>query len=311
MMPRDASPPEPASSPTLYVGVDGGGSTCRVRIRDETGRWRSGAVAGASNVYLDFQTAVATIAAAVRQALDAAAFEPARQRLRIGMGLAGVSAAAAAAEVARAWPLGGEAVLVVHDAEIACIGAHRGEDGGLIIAGTGSAAVARIGGRSIAVGGRGFILGDDGSGARLGLAGLRLALRAHDDLSPHTALTRELMGRFGNDPVAAIAWGRTARSSDFGTLAPMIVAAAHTGDPAGLALVRDTVAALGDHAAALRRLGADRLSLVGGLAAPLMAFLTEAWAGTLVAPALDALDGALLLAGCPAAAIAQAGPGPR
>lgn len=307
-MHADASDPEQAH--TLYVGVDGGGSTCRVRVRDGTGRWRGGATAGASNVYLDFQTAVATIAAAVGEALQAAAFEPTRQRLRIGMGLAGVSAAASAEEVARAWPLGGEAVLVVHDAEIACIGAHRGEDGGLIIAGTGSAAVARLGGRSIAVGGRGFILGDDGSGARLGLAALRLALRAHDGLSPHTPLTRELMARFTDDPVAAIAWGRTARSSAYGALAPAVVSAALAGDPAGVALVCETVAALGDHAAALRRLGARRLSLVGGLALPLRPFLTEAWARELVEPAFDALDGALLLAGCPAAAIAQAGPGP-
>lgn len=304
-------PAESAPPSTLYVGVDGGGSTCRVRIRDGTGRWRGGAVAGAANVYLDFQTAVDTIAGAVRRALEEASFEPGSQPLRIGMGLAGISAAAAAAEVARAFPLGGEAVLVVHDAEIACIGAHRGEDGGLIIAGTGSAAVARLGGRSIAVGGRGFILGDDGSGARLGLAALRLALRAHDGLSPHSPLTRELMARFADDPVAVIAWGRTARSSEYGALAPAVVAAALAGDPAGVALVHETAAALGDHAAALRRLGVGRLSLVGGLAAPLRPFLDEAWASRLVEPAFDALDGALLLAGCPAAAIAQAGPGPR
>lgn len=308
------SAPAPSESPlrsTLYVGVDGGGSTCRVRIRDETGRWRGGALGGAANVYLDFQTAVATIAAAVSEALASAAFDPSVQRLRIGMGLAGVSAPATAAEVARAWPLGGEAVTVAHDAEIACLGAHRGEDGGLIIAGTGSAAVARLGGRSVGVGGRGFILGDDGSGARLGLAALRLALRAHDDLSPHTPLTRRLMARFADDPVAVIAWGRTARSSDYGALAPTVLAAALEDDPAGVALVRDTVAALGHHAAALERLGARRLSLVGGLAAPLKPFLVEPWATALVPPAFDALDGALLLAGCPAAAIAKAGPAPR
>lgn len=296
--------------PTLYVGVDGGGSTCRVRIRDETGSWRGAAVAGAANVYLDFQTAVTTIATAVAEALTGAGFAAASQHLRIGMGLAGVSGPAVAAEVERQWPLGGE-VIVAHDAAIACLGAHRGEDGGLIIAGTGSAAVARLGGRNIAVGGRGFIMGDDGSGARLGLAALRLALRAHDDLSPHTPLTRRLMARFADDPVAVIAWGRTARSSDYGSLAPAVIAAALEDDAAGVALVRDTVEALGHHATALERLGVRRLSLVGGLAGPLEPFLVEPWAIGLVPPAFDALDGALLLAGCPADAIAQAGPVPR
>lgn len=301
---------ESALRSVLYVGVDGGGSTCRVRVRDETGSWRGGVLAGAANVYLDFSTAVATIAAAVADALKSAAYEPDRQQLRIGMGLAGVSSPAAAAEVVRAWPLGGETI-IAHDAEIACLGAHRGEDGGLIIAGTGSAAVARLGGRSMAVGGRGFILGDDGSGARLGLAALRLALRAHDDLAPETPLTRQLMARFANDPVALIAWGRTARSSDYGALAPVVIAAALEDDPAAAALVRETVAALGLHAAALERLGVRRLSLVGGLAAPLKPFLLDPWATALVPPVFDALDGALLLAGCPADAIAQAGPAPR
>lgn len=305
------TPPEAADLATLYVGVDGGGSTCRVRVRDEAGAWRGGAMAGAANVYLDFATAVATIAAAVAEALGGATFDPARQRLRIGMGLAGVSGPEVAAAVARAWPLGGEAVIVAHDAEIACIGAHRGEDGGLIITGTGSAAVARLGGRNVAVGGRGFVLGDDGSGARLGLAALRLALRAHDGLSPHSALTRQLMARFADDPVTLIAWGRTARSSDYGSLAPAVIAAALEGDPAGVALVHETVIALGQHATALERLGARRLSLVGGLAKPLEPFLVDGWATRLVVPAFDALDGALLLAGCAAEAIAQAGPAPR
>ena len=112
-------------------------------------------------------------------------------------------------------------------------------------------------------------------------------------------------------PVAVITWGRTARSSDYGALAPVVIAAALANDSAGVMLVRDTVASLGHHAAALARLGVRRLSLVGGLAAPLEPFLVEPWASGLVPPAFDALDGALLLAGCPADAVAKAGPASR
>ena len=46
----------------------------------------------------------------------------------------------------------------------ACIGAHAGADGGLVIAGTGSAAIARVRGKETIIGGRGFALGDDGVG---------------------------------------------------------------------------------------------------------------------------------------------------
>jgi glucosamine kinase len=283
----------------LYLGVDGGGSTCRVRLRDSRGTFLGRFEGGRANVYLDFETAVRNIRTCIGEGLAVAGLpQSAAGRLHLGLGLAGVSTDRVAASVAAELD-GFASVKVTHDAEIACLGAHGGEDGGLIIAGTGSAAVARVKCRVIPVGGRGFIMGDDGSGARLGLDALRYALRAHDGLAPHSKLTQELMALFQDDPVAVIEWGRTARSSDFGTYAPLVFKSAAENDPLGLSLVRGAAMALGDLGRVLQQHGAERLALVGGLAAAITPYLPPATLALLRQPVFDPLEGALLLAGCP------------
>jgi glucosamine kinase len=75
-------------------------------------------------------------------------------------------------------------VRFVDDAVIACIGAHGGRDGGIVIIGTGSAGLALVEGRVVKVGGYGFPISDEASGADLGLQALRMALRAHDGRTP-------------------------------------------------------------------------------------------------------------------------------
>ncbi len=141
---------------------------------------------GGANVYLDFDVALETIRACVDETLKRAGLtDEARDGLFLGLGLAGVSSAAIARQVEAALD-GFAEVRVANDAVTACLGAHAGQDGGLIIAGTGSAGLALIDGREIFVGGRGFVLGDDGSGARIGLESWRRALRAHDGLEDPT-----------------------------------------------------------------------------------------------------------------------------
>ena len=152
--------------------------------------WPQLRVVGA-NVYLDFDVALETIRSCVGETLEACRSRPSkpRARLNLGLGLAGVSSAAIARQVEAA--LDGFAdVRVANDAVTACLGAHAGQDGGLVIAGTGSAGLALIDGREIFVGGRGFVLGDDGSGARIGLESWRRALRAHDGLEDPTPHSR-------------------------------------------------------------------------------------------------------------------------
>lgn len=283
-----------------FAGVDGGGTRCRVRVRDGSGRWLGAAEGGAANVYQDFEQAVATIEATVARALAETGLT--RDHVHLGLGLAGVSAPAVADRVCAALS-GFRRVVTAHDGVIACLGAHGGDDGGLVIAGTGSVAVLRLHGQTVSVGGRGFFLGDDGSGAWLGRAALRRALRAADGLEPSSALLDALLGRFGDDPVALIAWARTAPSHAFAALAPGVFAAATAGDQVGGALVADAAAAIGELIKTLMRRGAPRVSLVGGMADAITPFLAQPLRDCLAPPLADPLEGALLLAGLAAPAL--------
>ena len=285
-----------------FVGVDGGGTRCRVRVRDAVGRVRAEVEGGSANVYLAFESAIQNIQDAVAEALVQAGAGSAEAK-NVGLGLAGISGPEMAGRVTTVLAGLGR-VTATHDGDVACLGAHGGRDGGLIIAGTGSAAVARIGGDSVSVGGRGFIMGDDGSGGRLGLEALRRALRAHDGLEPRSGLTETLMQAFDDDPVRLIAWGRTARSTDFGQYVPLVFSSARNGDPVGLDLVTRAATAIDELGAALRRLGVSRLCLVGGLASALRPYLPASLVAVLHEPLFDAQDGAMLLAGLPAATLA-------
>jgi N-acetylmuramic acid 6-phosphate etherase len=85
------------------------------------------------------------------------------------------------------------------------------------------------------VDGHGLVLGDAGSGARLGQEGLRAAVRALDGAGPPTALAgcaREVLATHPASPAAL---------ADF---APAVLAAAEGGDSVARALVDDAVAAL-------------------------------------------------------------------
>jgi glucosamine kinase len=281
----------------LFLGVDAGATRCRARLRTGVGKILSEAEGPAANIYVDFDRAVSVVRNVTAAALVKAGLNPRDAgRVSLGLGVAGLSSEAEAGRVRAALP-GWAGVTAANDAIGACLGAHGGADGGLIIAGTGSAAAARVRGRDAIIGGRGFLLGDDGSAARIGADALRASLRAADGLIPSTSLTRVLMAHFSNDPLAMLNWALTAKSSDYGAFAPQVLAASAEGDAIGRPIVEAAARALEELAAALQRLGASLITMVGGLAEPIRPFLSPALAQALRPPLFDATDGAILIAG--------------
>ena len=277
----------------FFLGVDGGATRCRARLRDQAGRELGRSVGPASNIYVDFDTGVRV----VRETIDAAvAADIAKHEIAVGIGLAGLAEHEEAERIAAALP-GFARVVAVNDAVAACVGANGLGDGGLIIAGTGSAGIARIAGKATIIGGRGFRLGDDGSAARLGEAGLRATLRALDDLEPMSGLSRALGRHFGSDPIRMLRWAVDAKPSDFGAFAPEILDVAKSGDERARDIVGEAAHAIAALAHALHARGAERIALVGGLAEPLRPYLPPDVEKRLLRPRRDAVDGAILLAG--------------
>ncbi|WP_366657911.1 BadF/BadG/BcrA/BcrD ATPase family protein [Fodinicurvata sp. EGI_FJ10296] len=280
----------------IYIGIDGGGSGSRARLVDGSGRLLGTATGRPANMATDAVAAWGAVMGLCDDALQQAGLSrETLDRTVAGIALAGLgqSRERRRAETL-AHPFRSRAL--ASDAEAACLGAHNGGDGGIVIAGTGSIAVAMVGGRTTRIGGWGFPISDHGSGAWLGLEAVREGLLAHDGLRPEGTLARAVMGRFRGDPEAVVAFRSRAGPGDYATMAPMVVDAAAAGDPSAKALLRDSGRMLGLMASRLVSAGAERLSIVGGLADPLTPFLPAAIQGTL-APALgDGVDGALILA---------------
>ncbi|HEU5273933.1 MAG TPA: BadF/BadG/BcrA/BcrD ATPase family protein [Xanthobacteraceae bacterium] len=280
----------------LFAGVDGGGTGCRARIEDAAGRVLGTGIAGPAALRLGVDSAVAEVEKACRAALaDAGLGADALATMHVAAGLAGVGRKGLMEQLA-ARPHSFRSIVYAHDATIACLGAHGAREGGIVIVGTGSIGFAVVGGREIRVGGYGFPISDEGSGADLGLHAIRLALRAYDQRTVGTSLTRDVMMRFRNDPYEAVAWMDRATATDYATFAPLVMRHADAGDSVARRIVRDAAEQIDDLVRRLCDCGAPRVALLGGLASPMQPWLAPDVQRRLVPVEGDAVDGALHLA---------------
>jgi glucosamine kinase len=281
----------------LFLGVDGGGTRCRARLVDAGGAILGESVAGPANIRISLEESVRSVMAATEHCLaQAGAPADAADRIVACLALAGASEPSDAAAAQAAFKTRFARVQVATDAHAACVGAHRGEDGGVIIVGTGSIGWAIRGGRSIRVGGWGFPVSDEGSGAWIGWQAVRRTLLAHDGRAAWTPLLTEVSREFGSDPHAIVGWMGSARPRDFGRLAPLVLHHAEHEDLAAREIMRLAAGHIDAIAARLTEHGATRLALMGGLAAGIEPWLADTTRRHLVRPAGDALDGALRLA---------------
>ena len=286
----------PASAALLFAGVDGGGTGCRARIEDANRRFLGSGIAGPATLRLGVDRALVEIEKACRVALEEAGLDGnTLSSVHAGVGLAGVGRKGALEQlVLRPHPF--RSVVYAHDATIACIGAHGARDGGIVIVGTGSVGFAVVGGREVRVGGYGFPISDEGSGADLGLHAIRQALLACDERIVGTSLTREVMLRFHNDPFEAVAWMDRATATDYATFAPLVMRHADAGDPVARRIVREAAEHIDELVRRLSDSGASRVALLGGLASSTQPWLAPDVQRRLVPVEGDAVDGALHLA---------------
>ncbi len=281
---------------TLFIGIDGGGSGCRARLADEAGRVLGRGEAPPAAARLGIERALAAVEEAARTALCEAGLAPdALASAHAVVGLAGIGRKSVQAEL-EAHRTAFGSIAWFNDAMIACVGAHGGRDGGIVIAGTGSVGLALEGGREIRVGGYGFPISDEGSGADLGLRAIRAALRAHDGRIAATNLTRTVMARFGGDPFEAVAFADAATATDYAKFAPPVMDHAEAGDPVACAIVAHAAQEIETLATRLATRGVRRIAFLGGLAQRLTAWLSADMQRLFVPAEGDAIDGALILA---------------
>lgn len=286
---------QPAPREVLLLGVDGGGTCCRARLCSPDGKILGHGVAGAGNIRFGMAAGFAAVHLATEGCFRQAGLDRHAVNIIACLALAGASEPGLLAQ-ARAQPNPFFRTVVTTDAQAACVGAHSGADGGIIIVGTGSIGWARVGGRELRVGGWGFPLSDEGSGAWLGFAALQRVQRAFDGLIDWTDLLGAIFNHFDRDPHRIVSWMHTALPRDYAALAPLVVAHAREGDPLARDLMREAAASVERMIERLRDQQVDKMSLMGGLAEHIEPYLSLSTRQTLDPPEGDALSGAVLLA---------------
>ena len=276
-----------------FLGIDGGGSRCRARVRDVSGRLLGEAIGGSSNIYQDFRGALGNIIATASEAAEKARMKTAL--LHAGLGLAGIVTSVGVERIV-AEKLPFASVTADNDAYVACVGAFAGSDGGIVIAGTGSIGFAVIKGVRHMVGGWGFALGDHGSGAWLGHHAVRRAALSIDGLLQPTPLIEEVLSRVGRNRFDLSRWSERATPKDYAEMAPLIFDCAAKGDVVGMTIVIEGAAAISTLGRALLARGAGKLCLLGGVSKVYPPYLDADVKKALTVPGADALDGAIMMA---------------
>lgn len=270
----------------FFLGIDGGGTGCRAAVADAGGHILGRGTGGPANINTNLDSAAASIMDATSQALKGTGATAGE--LVATLGLAGGGMRAATERLGALLPFA--RVQIVNDGMTTARGALGPDDGILAAIGTGSVFAEQRGGRIRQVGGRGFLLGDEASGAVLGRTLLAKALRAADGFAAMTPLLQQVLDECGGIQ-GIIGFSNTARPVDFGSFAPRIVT---SNDPAARQIFDDAVRQVGHAIATLQR--GDRLPVVfaGGLGSYYAARLRGDW--PVQEPRGTAVDGALDMA---------------
>jgi len=239
------------------LAFDSGATATRAGLYDRTGRLLGEAQGGPSNpaesgvdAGLDIMADLARELLGREGAVDMAAAGVAGAgteavRTAIAGGLCRVTGAARAVVSDDRWPL-----LVAN--------AGRGR-GIVVISGTGSSVLARSqDGRTLCLGGRGRLLGDEGSAYQLAARALRACTRAVDGTGPATGLLDRMLEATGCSRFAELdLWCLHAAKSDIAALARGVVDLAEAQDPVAGDCVRTEAVALARQVQA----GLERLAL--------------------------------------------------
>ncbi|WP_176730400.1 BadF/BadG/BcrA/BcrD ATPase family protein [Devosia insulae] len=302
--------------PRYYLGVDGGGTNCRIRLANENLETLADAAGGRSNLQIEAgEPAFRSITEGTKEVFQKAGIDIAEAKNTYAcFGMAGGRLPSARdAFEQRPWPFA--KVRVYDDIDIARAGAHGGEDGAVIIVGTGSAALAMVNGQRHQCGGWGFQIGDQMSGAILGRELVRRSVEATDGLLPASPLTQAVIEKLGGSIDAVMDWsfpqdprgpmpaGNGAPSTllgrapaEFGALIPLFFDFYEAGDPVAKELMELELSYIDTYVRWFKARGVTRMAAVGGFGTRLYPLMIERHGDFIVRPVDEPLHGAVILA---------------
>lgn len=283
----------------LYIGVDGGATSCKVRIEDGEGNLVGTAIGKPANIRYGVCEAWNNILETIESALKSTgiALDDTSVDFHVGCGLAGTEVKSACDEFLSYRDAFNDLCLE-SDAYAACMGAHAGEDGGVVIIGTGVVGMNIQNNIVDTVGGWGFPHSDEGGGAWLGMLATGLALKAYDGRIQKSALTDAILAKYSSIN-SFVEFAVSAKSTQFAELAPIVVEHYKNGDRCANYLMEKATTEIEMLARALRKRSLEpdsfRLSLVGGIAPFIEELAGRSLKEVLVPRKFDSAKGAIFM----------------
>ena len=256
-------------STRTFLGIDAGGTqTLAVVISEDGDVLGLGKGGPANHVSLGEDVARRSVALAVEEAFGGLSLLPAT----VAFGSAGLEAPGDLDTARRLLPESLRSLPIIFDTDaiMSLEGALGGDPGIVVAAGTGSIAYGRDeSGRRVGVGGWGWRIGDEGSAYWLATEALRAICKAEDGRGPLTVLTAMVLDELNlPDSQALLEWVYVPERTpdDIARLAPVVEAAAVSGDSVADWLLTKAAEELADAVEAVaRRLGCPRSTGGAGL----------------------------------------------
>ena len=294
-LPQEEGKTVAASVYPYFIGADGGGTGTRVVLANAIGEELGRGSAGPSGLVHGRDKAWQSILSATRQAfVSANLVMPDLSQIALGCGLAGVNNVLWGQEFVALNP-GFGAVSAETDAYTTLLGAHQGKSGVIVALGTGSVGEVLLpDGQRREVGGWGFPVSDEASGAWLGLRAVNHLQRVLDGRAAANAFATAVLDHCGGDKNAVFAWLAQANQTRYAELAPLVIRFAPEVEVARHIML-DAGKEVEAMAQALDPSGLLPIALCGGLAAPVGAYLPENLRGRVQLPKADSAAGALIL----------------
>ena len=258
----------------VYLGIDGGGTKCKARLEDAQGNLLAEAIAGPANAARNLTGSVKAVLEASEKAIAKANIKGLTlNQIHAGIGLAGINIP----QVKQAFlkqSLPFASWHITTDLHIACLGAHLGQDGAIVIVGTGSSGVAIHNDQQFEIGGHGFVVGDKGSGAWLGKMAISHCLETLDGITPNNLLSKQVINLLDCDSAYDLVnLTLEAKPALFASIAPLIFQLAASQQEDALLLVNQAATYINKICHRLLSGNLERLSLIGGITQPLTPYL--------------------------------------
>ena len=246
------------------IGIDGGGSKTHAVILDSRYTFIDEIVGGPANINSDLTLAYTSIHTTITTLLTKHNLQG--NNVAIGIGVAGYSNIKARIELLNLLTNDYRNINLNSDCHIACLAAHSGHNGSIVICGTGIAGYSIQNNIGNQIGGWGFPQGDLGGAAWLGLEICRYTGKAIDGSIDWSNLLKAIFSKFSNDTQVFKQWLLKATASDFASIARLLIDSPST-DAHAQNIFNNAIMEVTSFIQAVKKHNPDlAIKIVGGLA---------------------------------------------